>query len=354
MQWWLLLASLATLVLLLAIAHRPLGDYMAWVFTTKKDWALERGVYRVIGADASREQSWVAYLRSVLLFSLVGVLLLFLMLRTQQWLPFAVNDKPLAAWVAINAAISFVTNTDWQSYSGENLGYTAQFAGLTVQNFVSAATGIAVAITLARGFAYRRAGTLGNFWVDLVRAVFRILLPLATLSSLLLIACGVVQNVHGFVEAHTITGLTQQIPGGPVASQEAIKTLGSNGGGFYAANAAHPFENPSGWSNLLQLLLMLLIPFSLPRTFAKIVGDPRQGYAILAVMVTLYVCLTAALAGFEFAGHASAAEAAGAAMEGKEARFGLAQSLLYAASGTSRRRVRSIQRMIHTRPWAGL
>ncbi|MGM1018673.1 MAG: potassium-transporting ATPase subunit KdpA [Actinomycetota bacterium] len=334
MEWWLLIASVATVVLALGLLYRPVGDYMAWVFTTRTDWKAERGVYRVIGVDPQREQSWQAYLRSVLYFSLVGVLLLFLLQRTQQWLPYSLGLPAVESGVAFNTAISFVTNTNWQAYSGEDLAYTVQFAGLAVQNFVSAATGIAVAVALVRGFAYRRSGTIGNFWVDLVRGTFRILLPLSILAAIVLMAGGVVQNFAGYTDVTTITGGTQTIPGGPVASQEAIKEIGTNGGGFYNANASHPFENPTGWTSLFQVILILIIPFSLPRTFGKMVGDNRQGYAILAAMGTLYLLSVTALAAFEFAGNGTAPELAGAAMEGKEARFGLVQSVLYAATTT--------------------
>jgi len=334
MEWGFLIASVATLALALALVYRPVGDYMAWTFTTTKDWGVERGIYKVIGVDPKREQSWQAYLRSVLSFSIVGVLLLFALQRTQQWLPYALGNENVESGVAFNTAISFVTNTNWQAYSGEALSYTVQFAGLAVQNFVSAATGIAVAIALVRGFAYRRSGVIGNFWVDLVRGTFRILLPLSIIAAIVLIAGGVVQNFNGYVDVSTVSGGTQTIPGGPVASQEAIKEIGTNGGGFYNANASHPFENPAAWTSLLQCFLILLIPFSLPRTFGRIVGDNRQGYAILSVMGTLFLASTFALAAFEFAGRGSAPELAGAAMEGKEARFGLVQSVLYASTTT--------------------
>lgn len=334
MEWWMLIASVATLALALGLLYRPVGDYMAWVFTTRKNWKVERGIYKVIGVDPSKEQSWQVYLRSVMYFSVVGVLLLFLLQRTQQWLPYSLGNENVDSGVAFNTAISFVTNTNWQAYSGEDLSYTVQFAGLAVQNFVSAATGIAVAVALVRGFAYRRSGTIGNFWVDLVRGTFRILLPLSIVGAIVLIAGGVVQNFNGYVDVTTITGGTQTIPGGPVASQEVIKELGTNGGGFYNANASHPFENPTGWISLFQCFLILLIPFSLPRTFGKMVGDNRQGYAILAAMGTLYLASVAALAAFEFAGNGTAPQLAGAAMEGKEARFGLAQSVIYAGTTT--------------------
>lgn len=335
MEWLLLVASLATLIVILGILYRPVGDYMAWALTSRKNAKVERGAYRVIGVDPASEQTWQAYLRSVLIFSAMGVILLFLIQRTQQWLPYSLGLPAVPEGLAFNTAISFVTNTNWQAYSPElTMGYAVQFAGLTVQNFVSAATGIAVAIALVRGFAYRRSGTIGNFWVDLVRTTFRILLPLSIVSAIILLAGGVVQNFAGFQDITTITGGAQVLPGGPVASQEAIKELGTNGGGFFNANASHPFENPSGWVSLFQVALLLVIPFSLPRTFGRIVGDDRQGYAILAAMAVLYLVSLAALAAFEFAGRGTAPELAGSAMEGKEVRFGLVQSVLYAASTT--------------------
>lgn len=334
MEWVPFLASAGTLVLALALAYRPLGDYMAWVFQTRTHWAPERVLYRLTGVAADQEQSWQAYLRAVLYFSLAGVLLLYLLQRTQKWLPFSTGADNPEPGVAFNTAISFVTNTNWQAYSGENLAYTVQFAGLAVQNFVSAATGIAVAVALVRGFAYRRSGTIGNFWVDLTRTTVRVLLPLSVLGALALIAGGVVQNFDGFTDVTTVAGGTQSIPGGPVASQEVIKELGTNGGGFYNANASHPFENPTGWTSLFECFLILLIPFALPRTFGRLVGDNRQGYAILAVMGVLYLASLFALAAFESAGQGTAPELAGGPMEGKEARFGIPQSVIFAATTT--------------------
>ncbi|QXT62250.1 potassium-transporting ATPase subunit KdpA [Tessaracoccus palaemonis] len=334
MDWILLAASIATLALALGLAHRPLGDYMARVFTTPRHWRVESGIYRVVGVDSDREQSWQAYARSVLYFSLVGVLFLYLLQRAQEWLPFSLGNAAVEPGVAFNTAISFVTNTNWQAYSGEALGYTVQFLGLTVQNFLSAAVGLAVAVALVRGFAYRSSGTIGNFWVDLVRGTLRILLPLSIVAAVVLIAGGVIQNFNGFTDVPTVADGVQSIPGGPVASQEAIKELGTNGGGFFNANSAHPFENPAAWTSLLQVFLLLLIPFSLPRTFGTMIGDRRQGRAILAAMATLYLLSTAAMAAFEFAGRGTAVELAGAAMEGKEARFGLVQSVIYATSTT--------------------
>ncbi|TPW73757.1 potassium-transporting ATPase subunit KdpA [Schumannella sp. 10F1B-5-1] len=335
MEWGLLVASLATVVVILAVLYRPLGDYMAWVFTTARDVAVERGLYRLIGVDPRSEQTWQAYLRSVLIFSFVGVVFLYLIQRTQQFLPYSLGLPPVPEGLAFNTAISFVTNTNWQGYSPElTMSYTTQFAGLAVQNFVSAATGIAVAVALVRGFAYRRSGTIGNFWVDLTRATFRILLPLSIVAAIILLAGGVIQNFAGFTTVDTIAGGSQVLPGGPVASQEAIKEIGTNGGGFFNANASHPFENPTAWTSILQVVLLLMIPFSLPRTFGRIVGDNRQGYAILAAMGVLALISFVALGAAEFAGRGTAPELAGSPMEGKEQRFGLVQSILYATATT--------------------
>lgn len=327
--------SLLTVAVVLVALHRPFGDYMAWVYTSSKDWKFERGVYRLIGVDPSSEQTWQAYLRSVLAFSAVGVLFVYLLQRTQQWLPYSLGLPAPSEHLSFNTAASFVANTNWQSYSPElTLGYTVQFAALTVQNFVSAAVGIAVAIALIRGLAARRSGTLGNFWVDLIRGALRILLPISVVAALGLLIAGVVQNFNGFTEVTTIAGATQTIPGGPVASQEAIKIFGTNGGGFFNANSAHPFENPNIWTNLFQVLLMLAIPFSLPRTFGRMVGDRRQGIAIVSVMATLYIASFAILTSVESAGMGTAPTAAGSAMEGKEQRFGILGSTLFATTST--------------------
>ncbi|WP_066587396.1 potassium-transporting ATPase subunit KdpA [Corynebacterium provencense] len=334
MAWGALLASAAILVVLLGLAYRPFGDYMARVFTSPRHLRAERGIYRVTGVDPAGGQTWQAYLRSVLYFAFVGVLTVYLAQRVQHLLPFTAGPDSVAPGVAFNTAVSFVTNTNWQAYSGETLSYTVQFAFLAVQNFVSAATGLAVAVALIRGFAYRESGTIGNFWVDLVRAVVRILLPLSLVSAVILISGGVIQNFSGVVDSATVAGGSQALPGGPVASQEAIKELGTNGGGFFNANSAHPFENPTGWTNLFEVFLMLLIPFSLPRTFGRIVGDNRQGYAVLAAMATIFLLSTTALAAAEFAGNGTAPELAGGATEGKETRFGLVQSVIYAAATT--------------------
>ncbi|CAL4858838.1 potassium-transporting ATPase subunit KdpA [Microbacterium sp. MM2322] len=335
MAWLPAILTLATLALILAVAYRPLGDYMAWVYTSTKDARAERGLYRLIGVDPASAQTWQAYARSVLAFSAVGVLAVYLLQRTQQWLPWSLGLPAPSEHLAFNTAVSFVTNTNWQSYSPEaTLGYTVQFAALAVQNFVSAAVGLAVAVALVRGLAFRRSGVIGNFWVDLTRGTFRLLLPLSVVAAVVLLAGGVIQNVAGFTDVTTVTGAAQSIPGGPVASQEAIKLVGTNGGGFFNANSAHPFENPTGWTSLFEIVLMLIIPFSLPRTFGTMLGDKRQGYAILGAMGVLYLGSTLALTAFELAGRGAAPALAGAAMEGKEARFGIVGSTIFGSTST--------------------
>jgi len=336
MGWVWAVAALATVALVLAAVYRSFGDYMAGVYTTPRDWRVERGLYRVLGVDPRSGQTWQAYLRGVLTFSVVGLLLVYALQRTQQWLPYSLGLPAPSADLSFNTAASFVGNTNWQSYSPElTLGYTVQLAGLAVQNFVSAAVGMAVAVALVRGFAHRRTSTIGNFWVDLVRGCFRILLPISVVGALVLIVGGVVQNFDGFTDVTTVAGGAQSIPGGPVASQEVIKLLGTNGGGFFNANSAHPFENPTAWTNVLEVLLMLVIPFSLPRTFGRMVGDHRQGYAILAAMGVLFVASFAALTALESAGAGTAPQLAGGAMEGKEARFGIVGTTLFSTTSTT-------------------
>ncbi|MFI8634053.1 potassium-transporting ATPase subunit KdpA [Microbacterium sp. NPDC077663] len=335
MAWLSAVLTLATLALILAVAYRPVGDYMAWVYTSPKDARAERGLYRLIGVDPASAQTWQAYARSVLAFSVVGVLVVYLLQRVQQWLPWSLGLPAPSESLSFNTAVSFVTNTNWQSYSPElTLGYTVQLAALAVQNFVSAAVGLAVAIALVRGLAYRRSGTIGNFWVDLTRGTVRLLLPLSLVAAVVLLAGGVVQNLAGFTDVTTVAGTAQSIPGGPVASQEAVKLLGTNGGGFFNANSAHPFENPTGWTNLFEIVLMLLIPFSLPRTFGTMLGDKRQGYAILGAMGVLFLASTLALTALELAGRGTAPELAGAALEGKEVRFGIVGSTIFGSTST--------------------
>ncbi|WGW13397.1 potassium-transporting ATPase subunit KdpA [Saxibacter everestensis] len=335
MQIWFAIASFLAVATILAAVYRPLGDYMATVYTGRKHLAVERGFYRLIGVDHESEQSWRSYLRGVLAFSVTGLLVLYLLQRAQPLLPYALGLPSVPEGLAFNTAASFVANTNWQSYSPEQtMGYTVQLVGLTVQNFVSAAVGIAVAMTLVRGFAYRRKGVVGNFWVDLTRGTLRLLLPLAVIGAVVLIAGGVIQNFNGFTTLDTVSGGTQSVPGGPVASQEVIKLLGTNGGGFFNANSSHPFENPTAWINLFEVVLMLAIPFSLPRTFGTIVGDKRQGYAILAAMATIYLVSLSLLTIIELNGAGTGPEAAGGAMEGKEARFGIPGSTLFATTST--------------------
>ncbi|MFL0564678.1 potassium-transporting ATPase subunit KdpA [Microbacterium sp. 179-I 1D1 NHS] len=335
MAWLPVVLTLATLALILAVAYRPLGDYMAWVYGAPKDARVERGLYRIIGVDPASGQTWQAYARSVLAFSAIGVLLVYGLQRIQQWLPWSLGLPAPSEALSFNTAVSFVTNTNWQSYSPElTLGYTVQFAALAVQNFASAAVGLAVAVALVRGLVFRRTGTIGNFWVDLTRGTFRLLLPLSVIAAIVLLAGGVIQNVAGFSDVTTVAGATQSIPGGPVASQEAIKLLGTNGGGFFNANSAHPFENPTGWTNLFEIVLMLIIPFSLPRTFGTMLGDRRQGYAILGAMGVLFLASTVILTAVELAGRGTAPELAGAAMEGKDVRFGIVGSTLFGSTST--------------------
>jgi len=332
---WFGMLQAAVVVVALVLLYRPLGDYLAHVFSTPKDLRIERGVYRVIGVDPASEQTWRAYARSVLAFSVTGLVLVYGLQRLQAFLPESLGLPAVPEGLAFNTAASFVANTNWQSYSPEQtMGYTVQLAGLTVQNFVSAAVGISVAIALVRGLARRGSSTIGNFWVDLIRGLGRILLPIALIAAIALIAGGVIQNFAGFTDVTTVSGGTQTIPGGPVASQEAIKLLGTNGGGFFNANSAHPFENPTAWTNLLQILLILAIPFALPRTFGRLIGDDRQGYAIAAVMGTIFLVSTFALSALELAGRGAAPELAGAAMEGKEQRFGILGSALFGSAST--------------------
>ncbi|PZE37600.1 potassium-transporting ATPase subunit KdpA [Curtobacterium sp. MCPF17_031] len=335
-QTWAGIAQVALVVLLLVVAHRPLGDWMARVFTSTRHGRIERGVYRLVGVDPDAEQSWAAYLRGVLLFSVAGLLLVYLLQRIQVVLPGDLGLPAVGPALAFNTAASFVANTNWQSYSPEaTLGYTVQMAGLAVQNFLSAAVGLAVAVALVRGFARRRSGTLGNVWVDVVRGTGRLLLPLAFVSALVLVAGGVIQSWGVGTDVTTLTGGAQHIPDGFVASQEAIKELGTNGGGYFNVNSAHPFENPQAWTSLFEVFLMLVIPFSLPRTFGKMVGDTRQGTAIVSVMSGIFLVSLSAMSLAELAGGGAATHAAGAAMEGKEVRFGILGSTLFATATTS-------------------
>ncbi len=329
------LLQVGLLIAALAACYKPLGAYMARVYTSEHDTRAERVIYRVMGVDPTADQRWPVYARSLLVFSGVCVLGLYALLRLQPNLPLSLGFPGVAPDQAFNTAASFTTNTNWQSYSGEStMGHLAQMAGLAVQNFVSAAVGMAVAVALVRGFARSRTDRVGNFWVDLIRGSLRILLPIAVVATVALIALGAVQNFSSGTEVTTLVGQSQTITGGPVASQEAIKELGTNGGGFYNANSAHPFENPNAVSNLLEIFLLLLIPVSLTYTFGRMVKDQRQGYAILAAMGTLWALIVTGISILEAAHPGTALQLAGASMEGKETRFGEAASALFAASTT--------------------
>ena len=327
--------QLAALVAALAICYKPLGDYIARVFTSPKHLRVESGFYRVMGIDAEADQRWGAYARSMLAFSGTCVLFLYLLERIQHWLPYSNGQANVPPFLAWNTAASFVTNTNWQNYSGETtMGYVVQMAGLAVQNFVSAAVGIVVVIALIRGFIRSKTDRLGNFWVDTTRIVIRVLLPISVIGAIILMATGVIDNFNATHVISTLTGGQQNMVGGPVASQEVIKELGNNGGGFFNANSAHPFENPNPFSNWFEIFLLLVIPFALPRTFGKMVGDNRQGYLLVGVMAFLWLCAVGGITFFEWQHAGTALQAAGGAMEGKEVRFGIPGSSLFAGSTT--------------------
>ncbi|WP_280458962.1 potassium-transporting ATPase subunit KdpA [Nocardia carnea] len=329
---------LGTLVAALAAVHVPLGDYMYRVYTRTTHSRFERRLYRLVGADPDREQTWGGYARSALAFSAMSLIFLFVLLATQHKLPLFPDETatPMSAALAWNTAASFVTNTNWQNYAGEStLGPLAQAAGLTVQNFVSAAVGMAVAMAVVRGLARSRGDTLGNFWVDLVRGTLRILLPISTVAAIALIAGGVIQNFHlNDQVVTTLGGVRQNLPGGLIASQEAIKDLGTNGGGAFNANSAHPFENPTAWTNWVEIFLLTVIAFSLPRTFGRMVDSRRQGYAIAAVMTVLALISVTLVSVFQLQHHGTVPAAVGASMEGVEQRFGVANSATFAAATT--------------------
>jgi K+-transporting ATPase ATPase A chain len=345
------------LALLAAVAALtpPLGAYIARVMNGERTFLapvlgpVERLVHRSLGVGPDREQTWKAYARSLLAFSVASVVLLYLLQRLQGLLPLDPDGfGAVGPALALNTAVSFVTNTDWQNYLGEQtMSHLTQMAGLAVQNFLSAGVGLAVAVALIRGLTRRRAEIIGNFWVDLTRGVVFVLLPLSVVLGVLLMTRGVVQNLDGARPVTTLGGATQALPGGPVASQEAIKELGTNGGGFFNANSAHPYENPDPVTNFLEMAALLLIPFALTATYGRLVGSRRQGWALFAAMAVLWAAMTAtvivaeqggnpivARAGADQAQRAGAAAQAGGNMEGKETRFGIGASGLFAASTT--------------------
>ena len=325
----------AVLIAALAACYVPLGNYLARIFTAKEHWRVERGLYKLIGIDPEADMRWSVYVRSMLAFSVVSVLFLYLLERTQHWLFLSLgmsNVSPALAW---NTAVSFTTNTNWQNYSGEStMGYLVQMGGLAVQNFMSAGVGLVVAIAMIRGFTRSKTDRLGNFWVDLTRAVIRLLLPLSVIGGLILMAGGVIDNIAAYHTITTLSGAHQTIVGGPVASQEVIKEMGNNGGGFFNANSAHPFENPNPFTNIFEIFLLLLIPFATPRAFGKMVGDNKQGYALVAVMVIIWAAAVGGISFFEMQHAGIAPQLAHGAAEGTEVRFGTPACSMFAASTT--------------------
>ena len=325
------LLTLGVLVAMLVAAGLPLGAWIATTLTDSRHWRVERVVYRAVGVDAGAEQGWRSYAASVVVFSVVGIVLLLALITAQTSLPLAQGTGGMGWHTALNTAVSFVTNTNWQSYAGEAaVGPLVQTVGLTVQNFVSAAVGIAVAGALMRSLARSGGTTIGNFWVDVTRVTVRVLLPLASVAAVVLLLGGVVQNVRAPMTVTSLDGVEQVLRGGLVASQEAIKELGTNGGGYFNANSAHPFENPTPLTNLLEIFLLLIVPFALTRTFGILVGDRRQGWALTVFAGLLWLGSIALTAWAEVAASTSAT----GSMEGKETRFGVWSSVLFAASTT--------------------
>ena len=324
---------------------RPVGGYMTRVFTGERTFLspvlhpIETVLYRVSGVDERREQNWLTYTIAMLLFHVGGFLILYALLRTQQFLPF--NPQSMSAVpeaLSFNTAASFISNTNWQNYGGEStLSYLVQMLGLTHQNFLSAATGIVLAVALIRGFARASAKTVGNFWVDVTRCTLYILLPICIVGTIVLVALGVPQNLSAYVEATTLEGAKQTIAQGPVASQMMIKHLGTNGGGFFNANAAHPYENPSAITNLIHMVSIFVLGAALTNVFGRMVGNERQGWAILAVMGVLFIAGVAVTYWAEASGTTglNALGLTGGNMEGKEVRFGIALSSLFAVITTA-------------------
>ncbi len=327
----------ALLFAALAVCYVPLGNYIAHIFTTDKDWKIERGLYKLMGIDRNADQKWSVYVRSILAFSFISVLFLYGLQRLQHYLPMSQGMPAVAPDTAWNTADSFVTNTNWQNYAGEaTMGYVAQMSGLVVQQFLSAAVGLSVAIAMIRGFTRSKTDKLGNFWVDVTRCTLRLLIPIAIVGGLILIASGSIENFSAYHTVTTLSGAHQTIPGGPVGSSEIIKNLGNNGGGWFNTNAAHPFESPNPFTNWFIIFTLLLIPFATPRAFGKMVKDNRQGWALLAVMVIIWAAAVGGISFFEAhtATGGTATVAAGHAMEGVETRFGTPGCSVFAASTT--------------------
>jgi K+-transporting ATPase ATPase A chain len=328
LQFLLLFAALAA-------CYIPLGNYIARIFTDTKHWRVERGIYKLTGIDPEADMRWTVYVRSILAFSLVAVLFVYLVERTQHWLFWVVgmaNVTPDTAW---NTAVSFTTNTNWQNYAGEaTMSYLTQQSALMVQQFFSAAVGLAVAIAMIRGFTRSRTDRLGNFWVDVTRGIIRLLIPIAVIGCLILVAGGTIENLANYHTITTLSGAHQTIPGGTVASQEVIKDVGNNGGGWFNTNSAHPFENPNPFTNWFEIFLLLLIPFATPRAFGKMVGDNKQGYALVATMVIIWAAAVGGISLFEALHGGAGPMLAHGAAEGTEVGFGTPGCSLFASSTT--------------------
>ncbi|ORX22235.1 potassium-transporting ATPase subunit KdpA [Thermoanaerobacterium sp. PSU-2] len=334
-------------ICLLVIITIPLGSYIAKVFTNQHTFfdfvakPIEKFVYKITGIDESHEMNWKEYALSLLTFNFLGIIFLFIILVSQGKLPLNPQKLPgVSSWhLALNTAVSFVTNTNWQAYSGETtVSYLTQMLGFTVQNFLSAATGLSVAIALIRGIMRHSTKDIGNFWVDITRSIIWIFLPLSLILSLILTQQGVIQNFSSYIKVHTLEGLKQVIAMGPVASQEAIKMLGTNGGGFFGANSAHPFENPTPLTNMLEMLAILAIPASLPYAFGKMVKNTRQGWAIFSAMLILFVIMLGTTYYSEKTGNPIINHiniTGPSTMEGKEVRFGIAGSSLFSTVTTA-------------------
>lgn len=330
---WGQLAAIAVLVVFL---HVPLGNYLAAVYTARTDWRVERVIYRLVGVQPDGRQRWTGYLSAVLAFSAVSVLALYGLLLLQVYLPEPWGHKGMTPALAFNTAISFTTNTSWQNYPGEaTLGHVGLVAGLGVQAFASLAVGMCVAVVLIRGLGRYQNSEIGNFWVDLVRTVVRILLPLSVVVTLILLALGVVNNFHGAQDVSTIAGGSQTLLGGPVATWESIKLMSGDGGGAFNVNSAHPFENPTPLTNVVEIVAMLLIPVAFLRTFGVMVGDRRQGWALLAVVASLYVLATVALVAATSVPHGTVVHAVGVPVEGTEMRFGVPGSAVFGQAATA-------------------
>jgi K+-transporting ATPase ATPase A chain len=327
----------AFLIMLLVAVHVPLGDRMARAFTSDRHWRVERAIYRTCGVDPDGEQDWRKYFSALMAFTLMGIAALFALFMVQNRLPWDHGHPGLPWQLALNTAVSFTTNTSWQNYAGEStMGHLSVMAGLGVQAFASAAVGLCVGLALIRGLTRHSTRDLGNFWVDLIRSIVRVLLPLAVLFGIVLIALGVEQNLNGTQLSNTLTGGigSQKLVGGPVGSWEPIKLMSGDGGGFFNANSAHPFENPSAWTNAIEILLMLLVPTAFIRTFGRMAGSLKQSWTLLTVVGILFGLLLLCANLAQSAHGGTVAQAVGGNVEGTEVRFGTPGSTLFGISAT--------------------